>query len=78
MRQQHDRTEPTEHSEKKGTAAFTPEARKAARSVSVTAPYSTGHDITQDLTPEGRRAHSHAANGHTASEGIGLKAAATK
>jgi hypothetical protein len=73
-RKQHAVVAPTEHSERAGTKAFSPEARRAAKQVSTTKPYSTNHDAAGDRTPEGRHASHLASNGHQAGVSVGLDA----
>jgi hypothetical protein len=73
MRKQHASVEPIEHSERPGTKARSEESRRAAKQVSTTKPYVINHD--SGATAEDRRHQSHVANGHQASEGIGLDAA---
>lgn len=64
----------TEHSDRKSTKVLTPEARRAAKQVSTTKPYSTNHDAAGDRTPEGRHASHLASNGHQAGVSVGLDA----
>jgi len=64
-----------EHSNRKGTRVLTPEARRKDRAVSVTAAHTMRKDEAGDRTPEGRRKNALRANGHLASEGMGLQAA---
>jgi len=75
VRKQHDRIQPNDQSDRASTKVRTPEARRAAKQVSTTKPYSTSHDAAGDKTPEGRRASHFKSNGHQAGNPVGLDAA---
>jgi hypothetical protein len=70
--QQHDQSAVNEHSET-GSKAKNADQRRVARSVKVTAAHRTADD--KGLTADDRRKDALRANGHEASEGVGLKAA---
>jgi hypothetical protein len=70
---QHDQSAISERSERKGTKALDRDARTKARSVKVTEAHRTADD--KGLTADDRRKDALRANGHEASEGVGLKAA---
>jgi hypothetical protein len=69
---QHEVSNITEHSERKGTSTLRPADRTKARSVKVTSPALT-LDSAKNSTE--RAEQTRRANGHTHSEGVGLKAA---
>ena len=69
---QHEVSNITEHSERKGTSTLRPADRTKARSVKVTSPALT-LDSAKNSTE--RAEQTRKSNGHSHSEGIGLKAA---
>jgi hypothetical protein len=74
LQRQHDQSEVTEHSERKGTSALSPAQRTKSRTVRTTGPDVT-HKSTAK-TAEDRRNERNRANSVTPSEGVGLAAAA--
>jgi hypothetical protein len=69
---QHDQSAISERSERKGTKALSPEARTKSRAVKVTAPALT---LDNARNSQERAEQTRKSNGHSHSEGIGLKAA---